>query len=169
MEEKYLYEVRPIRAKMFGSTMIVRGCSIQLTKDEVLDFMKSGPVFRKFAGKKEVRVSGDNLDQLHQAEYINPTDTVSIPTEEPKSTNEEIADVKEITPAEDKVESLVETKNSIEEVSIEASNSQEEESIEEEEVIKDTSSEDDKKEEPPVLVIKNKSQHYNGNNNKHKH
>lgn len=63
---RYLYEVRPrkpVRIPGQRATMVRR--SVLLTKDEVREYMKSGPVYRKSTKGEMIQVTGGNLDKLH--------------------------------------------------------------------------------------------------------
>lgn len=80
-DTRYLYEVRPVRPIVIAGKSIRRPCSIQLTKVEVLEYMKSAAIYRRFANSEPVKVTGENLDALHQQTY-NPNykSVVSVPT-----------------------------------------------------------------------------------------
>src|SRR5574344_242259 len=78
MDSRYLYEVRPLRPiTISGGKSLRRPSSMQLTKEEVKTFLKYGPVYRKFTGEDvpPIKVTGDNLDQLHQPVYHGVTET----------------------------------------------------------------------------------------------
>lgn len=68
MNNKYLYEIRPITPikDLIPGRVIYKSCSMQLTIDEVKKCMTYGPVYRKFPGETPIRVTGENLDIMHQ-------------------------------------------------------------------------------------------------------
>lgn len=80
-DTRYLYEVRPVRPIIISGKSIRIPCSIQLTKAEVIEYMKSAAIYRRFSNSEPVRVTGENLDALHQQTY-NPNfkSVVSVPT-----------------------------------------------------------------------------------------
>lgn len=114
MDTRYLYEVRPVRPINIGGKYIRRPCSMQLTKSEVLEFMKSASVYRRFSNinMEPIRVTGECLDILHQATY-NPNyksiDTVSsvavvIPTQYQEVKSEHVKQKNEETCKDYKIE-----------------------------------------------------------------
>lgn len=78
----------PIKDLIPG-TSIRRPRAMQLTKEEVLHCMKYGPVFRVFPGKDPIRVTGDNIDELHRTSYYQET---IIPKDDQKEQKEENLD-----------------------------------------------------------------------------
>ena len=68
---KYLYEIRPVGPikDLIPGRVIYKPCSLQLTKEEVKKCMRYGSVWRKFPGKTPVRVTGENLNSMHQKEF----------------------------------------------------------------------------------------------------
>lgn len=67
-DKRFMYEIRPLKPikDLIPGKLLSRPCSMQLTKDEVLLCMKYGPVYRKIDGRTPVKVTGDNLDELHK-------------------------------------------------------------------------------------------------------
>lgn len=65
MEERFLYEIRPVRPIIINGRRTRRACSLNLTKDEVKEYLTSANVYRRFGGTDVVKVTGANLDQLH--------------------------------------------------------------------------------------------------------
>ena len=65
MEERYLYEVHPVRPVKVNGRFTRVPFSINLSKSEVREYMKFGGVFRRFGGGGIVKVTGENLDSLH--------------------------------------------------------------------------------------------------------
>jgi len=68
MDERFLYEVRPLRIICIpGQERSKKPFVALLTKQEVKTYMTYGPVYRKYAdpNKEMVRVTGENLDRLH--------------------------------------------------------------------------------------------------------
>ena len=69
MEERFLYEI-------INGRRTRRACSLNLTKDEVKEYLASANVYRRFGGTDVVKVTGANLDQLHVSKEargnINP-------------------------------------------------------------------------------------------------
>ena len=80
--ERFLYEVRPMRPIIIpGKQGVKKPFTALLTIDEVRDYMKYGPVFRKYAeyGKEMVRVTGENINLLHRAPESNtPAKKISV-------------------------------------------------------------------------------------------
>ena len=76
MEERFLYEIRPVRPIIINGRRTRRACSLNLTKDEVKEYLASANVYRRFGGTDVVKVTGANLDQLHVSKEargnINP-------------------------------------------------------------------------------------------------
>lgn len=65
MEERFLYELRPVRPVVIGGRVSRVPCSVNLTKDEVIEYMKKCNVYRRFGATNLVKVTGANLDSLH--------------------------------------------------------------------------------------------------------
>ena len=67
MDKKFLYEIRPVRIiRIPGRQPIRHACSMLLTKEEVLNYMEFGAVYRKPSNAIEpIRVTGENIDKLH--------------------------------------------------------------------------------------------------------
>lgn len=69
INETYTYAIYPnIPIKdLIPGKLINKPVSLQLTKKEVLHCMKFGPVYRIMRGKKPIRVTGSNIDELHKS------------------------------------------------------------------------------------------------------
>jgi hypothetical protein len=133
--ERYLYEVRPFRPVSFGGVSIRRACSMQLTKEEVMMFMGYGPVYRKFANTdmEPIKVTGENLNSLHQEKYVAPenNDIVKevepeqivtpvveeVPVAEPVIEVTQVSEPEEVAVEEEKVEEPTVAENSEESAS----------------------------------------------------
>lgn len=107
MESSFLYEFRPTRPTLLPgqSLRTNKPVSLNLTKVEVMDYMKYGPLYRRFtdANVNPIKVTGTNLSKLHVATYaeyealMKTPVTVNMKTEsikeqeleEPKKLNEE--------------------------------------------------------------------------------
>lgn len=64
--ERYLYEVRPRRpVNIPGQRATMTRRTLQLTKDEVKEYMKNGPVYRKSTKGEIIQVTGGTLEKLH--------------------------------------------------------------------------------------------------------
>ena len=75
MDEKFKYQVNPrIAIKGLTPKPILRATDIELTKDEVKECLKHGPVYRKFDGSHVVRVTLNDVDRLHQKNFISEED-----------------------------------------------------------------------------------------------
>lgn len=77
-QEVFLYAVHPKRAitGIPGIQVIRVPKSVYLTKDDVYTCLKKASVYRRFSGTdaKNERVTADNVDRLHRAEYISEED-----------------------------------------------------------------------------------------------
>ena len=73
-DTRYAYTVnprRPIRG-IAGIKSVRTGTTLRLTKEEVKIAMKCGHVYRRFANEGiNQRVTGDNLDRLHNEKFMN--------------------------------------------------------------------------------------------------
>src|SRR5574344_346869 len=80
-DTRYLYEVRPVKPIIISGKSLRVPCSVQLTKEEVLEYMKSATIYRRFAASEPIRVTGENIDVVHQQTY-NPNykSVISVPT-----------------------------------------------------------------------------------------
>lgn len=68
MNERFLYEVKPIRPTAMPSKQKTKKPFVALlTKEEVKEYMQFGAVYRKYTdpNKEMVRVTGLNIDSLH--------------------------------------------------------------------------------------------------------
>lgn len=74
MEETYLYSVHPKRpiTDLSGVGFLRVPKSLQLTKEDVKKCLEKAVVYRRFAneGGKEVRVTINDIDRLHNAKYM---------------------------------------------------------------------------------------------------
>lgn len=85
--ERYLYEVRPRKpVRIPGQRATLARRSLQLTKEEVKEYLKSGPVYRKSVKGELIQVTGGTLEKLHaqfgswNVETRAPTSQTSIPS-----------------------------------------------------------------------------------------
>lgn len=175
MAERYLYEVRPVKPIIIGNTSIRRPCSIQLTKEEVKEYMHSASIYRKFTDVniEPIKVTGENLDSLHRKSFKSEAKVFSVPKVElPKEEKVEIPeeekkeeviedDAKKLKEEESSVTLSDDTEETIE-VETEVSNSSYEEVKEEDETVEndskveiDSSSESIEKENVDVEVSEN--------------
>lgn len=93
MDIRYSYEVRPRRPiKIAGGVRpIVRACVVQLTKEEVKEYMKKGAnVYRKFPDGTTMKITGENLNACHASKY-----SPNIPVVEHKSVPNPFGSVKQ--------------------------------------------------------------------------
>lgn len=65
MDEKYTYEVHPLKTVLLNGRYTRLSQSASLTKKEVLELMSNARVYRKYKGEIVV-VTGDNIDKLHR-------------------------------------------------------------------------------------------------------
>ena len=80
---KYAYKVMPrIPIRGIGKSIIRKPTVINLEKEEVGFCLNHGPVYRKFNENTLVRVYRENIDRLHQKEYVTEEEV-----EEQKRTN----------------------------------------------------------------------------------
>jgi hypothetical protein len=74
MEQTYLYSVHPKRpiTDLSGVGFLRVPKSLQLTKEDVKKCLEKAVVYRRFAneGGKEVRVTINDIDRLHNAKYM---------------------------------------------------------------------------------------------------
>ena len=79
-ETRYLYSINPKRViKFLGGVQLnppIRvSKSLNLTKSEVLECLKSGSVYRRFANEGRLaRVTLLNVDRLHQAKFMTESE-----------------------------------------------------------------------------------------------
>ena len=111
--ERFLYEVRPNRPiHIPGQSGIKKPFVSLLTLDEVREYMKYGPVYRKYAdpNKEMVRVTGENMNKLHSAADDKPVGgAVSVAEILDKIAEKEAPVIKEVVEAEpEPVEETVE-------------------------------------------------------------
>lgn len=117
MEERFLYEIRPVRPIIINGRRTRRACSLNLTKDEVKEYLASANVYRRFGGTDVVKVTGANLDQLHVSKevargIINPAaGKANLGIKAPDNTQEVITG-DTIDDKVDKIEKTVEPDNS---------------------------------------------------------
>ena len=80
---KYAYKVMPrIPIRGIGKSIIRKPTVLNLEKEEVGFCLNHGPVYRKFDENTLVRVYRENIDRLHQKEYVTEEEV-----EEQKRTN----------------------------------------------------------------------------------
>lgn len=88
MNDRFLYEIHPVRPfTTKDGKLIKKACSILLTKEEVKEYIKLCPIYRKVSGatNKMVRVTLANLDDLH-----TPTGTAVVNTPVVEEKKEEV-------------------------------------------------------------------------------
>ena len=178
-EERFLYEIRPVRPVSINGRMTRVPTSINLTKNEVMKYLAYGAVYRRFGATELVKVTGANLNKLHRAKDDANKDIIP---ENPGEINlgmiiEKHAPKIEVAPEEIKeavseiaAESPVETvaeEDTTEEVTDAITETVEEEAM----VDDDTDDEDEEEtsedvEEKRTILAANV---YHGNKKKHKH
>lgn len=113
MDSKFTYQIyphRPIKT-LFPGRVIFKPEIMQLTKDEAIECIAYGPVYRLMKGESPIRVNGDNINQIHRESLkaisidntVNNTETVVEPQiqetvveEDPKTEEVEESVVEEI-------------------------------------------------------------------------
>ena len=91
MNDRFLYEIHPVRPfTTKDGKLIKKACSILLTKEEVKEYIKLCPIYRKVSGatNKMVRVTLANLDDLH-----TPTGKAVVNTPVVEEKKEEVVSV----------------------------------------------------------------------------
>lgn len=117
MEERFLYEIRPVRPIIINGRRTRRACSLNLTKDEVKEYLASANVYRRFGGTDVVKVTGANLDQLHVSKevargIINPDAGNDNPENTTPDNNQEVITGDTNDDKVDKIEKAVTPDNS---------------------------------------------------------
>lgn len=116
MEERFLYEIRPVRPIIINGRRTRRACSLNLTKDEVKEYLASANVYRRFGGTDVVKVTGANLDQLHVSkearETINSANGKANLGNKAPDNNQEVITGDTIDDKVDKIEKAVAPDNS---------------------------------------------------------
>lgn len=71
MSNKFLYEVRPVKPVVTPDGRAKRRpFSSLLSKEEVMEYMKSANIYRRFADTTEpIKVTGETLDSLHRERF----------------------------------------------------------------------------------------------------
>ena len=71
-EKKFLYSVNPRKVikNIAGVAAVRTSKSLFLTKEEVLECVKCGTVYRRFSADKIVKVTPAELDRLHREEFM---------------------------------------------------------------------------------------------------
>lgn len=69
METRYLYEIRPVKPITINGRMTRVPCSVNLTKEEAKDYMRSANLYRRFGADTLIKVTGANIDFLHVSKY----------------------------------------------------------------------------------------------------
>lgn len=100
--ERFLYEIHPHRPikNLIPGRLIVKPCSMKLTKEEVETCMAFGPIFRVFTGQMPIRVTGSNMALLHVAKYEEYKNKEKVPNHTQNVENDTRA--QETTPEEPK-------------------------------------------------------------------
>lgn len=81
MSERFLYEIRPNRPVNFpGVGRTIMPQTALLTKEEALDYLTYGPVYRKYTEVNipPVRVNGENINLLHQPYKMEQKNNISV-------------------------------------------------------------------------------------------
>jgi len=165
--EKFLYMVSP--RIPIRELNIRRETNIELDQEQVVMCLKHGPVYRKFLNQgKDVQVTLDNLDRLHNAvymeekEYLEKKSTAveEVSVEEPEAETPVEAPVEEVPEEHTEVEAEAVTEETPATVEPEVEGSEEE--VAEETV--ETAAEEVKAEEAaPVQATVNKNNGKNKN------
>lgn len=72
MESRFTYSINPRRIFRLDGATYRTPTTLKLTKEEVLEAIKTGPVYRRFTNEGfNKRVTGLNLDRLHNERYIS--------------------------------------------------------------------------------------------------
>ena len=111
-ETKYRYEIHPrIPIRKLFNKVIAKDTTMELTIEEVRECLKFGPVYRRFDAANVIRVTVDNIEDLHREFFKKPAVPVApkpveaAPAVEEKKVEEAVAPVVEETPVvEEKVE-----------------------------------------------------------------
>lgn len=85
MSNKFLYEVRPVKPVVTPDGRAKRRpFSSLLSKEEVMEYMKSANIYRRFADTTEpIKVTGETLDSLHREKFNMVVETIC-KVDEPK-------------------------------------------------------------------------------------
>ena len=162
MEDRYLYEIHPVRPiQTKDGKLVKKACSILLTKEEVKTYLKKCPVYRKVSGatNKMIRVTLSNLDEVHTPSGYGEVKPVSVT---PNTTNVNIID-------ESKPEHVVETPVPIVEEAIVEETPVVEDTKEEEPVVQDEVADSDTIDSVEELISTGTVQPNNSGKKKHKH
>lgn len=143
-ETRYLYSINPKKVIKFLSGNIMKppirvSKSLRLTKEEVLDCLKYGSVYRRFANEGKIeRVTTLNIDRLHNEKFMTEEEYYKMMTTKESDDNrgtvitEEVPEVKEESDIEEVKEESHEENDEVVET-VEQSDSIEEEAVVEEE------------------------------------
>ena len=118
--KKYLYEVRPVKPVHTPEGRSTR-CpfSVLLSKEEVIGYMRSCTIYRRFPDIAPIRVTGSNLDDLHRERYVKETSLVEPKLEEKPKADNFVKFDEENPNTEEPVEEVIEEENKQEEISVE--------------------------------------------------
>lgn len=149
MSERYLYEIRPVRPiSIPGKPKMRQSTCALLTKEEVLEYMKYGAIYRKYADPNmaPVKVTGENIGLLHR----DPKSPIPAkPT--PKVVESTLVEVKAAEVVEEKVEPKKEKEEESTPVIVADDSSEVEESAEE--IVEATEEETEEVEEEVVETV----------------
>lgn len=178
MSNKFLYEVRPVKPVVTPDGRAKRRpFSSLLSKEEVMEYMKSANIYRRFVDATEpIKVTGETLDSLHREkfnivvetickvnepklEYINTPESLETELEEEIPAISEAINVKYPVVEEDETEEQV-----VEDTTIDALEETVEEEYAEEVEDKIEESEIDVVEETKVEATKQQTRPNNGKN-----
>lgn len=118
--KKYLYEVRPVKPVHTPEGRSTR-CpfSVLLSKEEVIGYMRSCTIYRRFPDIAPIRVTGSNLDDLHRERYVKETSLVEPKLEEKPKADNFVKFDEENPNTEEPVEEVIEEENKQKEIPVE--------------------------------------------------
>ena len=136
MNERFLYEIKPVRPiSLPGKPKMKHATCALLTKEEVMEYMKYGAIYRKYADPNmpPVRVTGENIHTLHKDPTVIPNKPAKavadiFPTEivEPAKVEEEVVEGPVVDIVEEPKKENEEESTMTEESAVESSDDQEE-------------------------------------------
>ena len=163
MDVRYLYSVnpkKPIRT-IKGVPILRTPKSLQLTKEDVLECLKYGSVYRRFANENRIeRVTVNSVDRFHNAKFMTEEEYEAFLKANIDSKTGTVINTQVVVEEPVKEEPVVEeapVKETVEEVV-------EESDVIEDEVFDDTVSEDVVEEVEEVLTEEPKKQYENNKN-----
>lgn len=117
LEERYVYTVKPKKPipGIIKGKLINRPQNLSLSKEEVLECIKYGPVYRKFYLDSNMEmVTPSNIDRLHRSRHLSELEyskLISSQEEEVIEEEKEVQEPEDITedePVEEVIEEVVE-------------------------------------------------------------